>query len=306
MRVLVTGATGFLGRRVALLLRDEGHEVSGLARSDGSARALADLGISAVRADLGDGEGLKAALADLPLDAVMHLAAEIATQRSAEKVWETNKGGTERLYHAVSGIPTLRRFVFASTVVVGEAHGALLTEDTPLVAETTYGKSKQASERMLLDAARGAGFPACLVRPSHVYGNGGWFAELVRDLGRGLFFIPGSGENLWDVIHVDDAAAAVVAVLNRGESGAVYHVVDDTPVTMNDFFTEAARYLGRSSVGHVPVWLARLVKGRDPVAAGVRSARSSNARIKQLGWQPRYGDYRAGLRQTFEEMGLAG
>ena len=60
--------------------------------------------------------------------------------------------------------------VFASTVVTGDAHGELLTEDTPLPVETPYGRSKQEGERLVLDC----GLPAVVIRPSHVYGPGGW------------------------------------------------------------------------------------------------------------------------------------
>ncbi|MCB1321421.1 MAG: NAD(P)-dependent oxidoreductase, partial [Leptospiraceae bacterium] len=58
-------------------------------------------------------------------------------------------------------------------------------------------------------------------------------------------------------------------------------------------------HLGKKRIGHVPVFLANLIKGRDPIKAGTRSARSSNRKIKSLGWSPRYPDFRSGLEATF-------
>ena len=75
----------------------------------------------------------------------------------------------------------------------------------------------------------------------------------------------------------------------RAPDGALYHVVDDEPIRYYEFVALTAQALGVGPPRRVPVWLARLVTGRDPVTAVMRSARSSNARIKQaLGWEPRY------------------
>ena len=138
---------------------------------------------------------------------MVHLAAEIASQRDAKKVREVNVAGTERLLDAcralgdpAAGGADGPRFVFSSTVVTGDAHGELLTEDAPLPVETPYGRAKQEGERMVLES----GLPAVVVRPSHVYGPGGWYAEeLVPRLRQpGRFAVIGSGANLWDVVHV--------------------------------------------------------------------------------------------------------
>jgi nucleoside-diphosphate-sugar epimerase len=261
------------------------------------------IGVEPVSGDLRDASSLAAALAAAQPDAIVHLAAETAVQRREELVWETNFVGTESLYRAARELPGLSRFVFASTVVVGDARGALLTEETPLPVETAYGRAKQACEKLLLDGARDHGFPAIVVRPSHVYGPGGWFLDALRDMRKGLFRIPGDGTNLWDVVHADDVARAFALVLKAGPAGEIYHVVDDTPVTMGEFFDAAARHLGKRRLGHAPLWLARLLRGRGPIAAAVRSARSSNQKIRQLGWTPRFPEYRSGLEQVFAELG---
>ena len=303
MRVLVTGASGFIGAVVCRRLRERGDEVFALVRREGTQPP----GTEPVAADLADAEGLAAALERARPECVVHLAAEIASQRDAAKVTEVNVGGTRRLLDAClalgthppeAGIerrPTLPRFVFSSTVVTGDARGALLTEETALPVETPYGRAKQECERMIL----GSGLPAVVIRPSHVYGPGGWYGEeLVPRLRRpGRFAVIGSGENLWDVVHVEDVAAAIVlATSEPAASGRVYHVADDEPITFYDFMALTARELGVGCPRRIPAPVARLVAGRNAVDAVVRSARSSNARIKdELGWEPRFPTAREGV-----------
>jgi nucleoside-diphosphate-sugar epimerase len=184
--------------------------------------------------------------------------------------------------------------VFSSTVVTGDARDALLTEDEPLPVQTPYGRSKQEGERVILTS----GLPAVVVRPSHVYGAGGWYAnELIARLRQpGRFAVIGSGENLWDVVHVHDVAAALVLAAEQASPGSIYHVVDDEPITFYDFMALTAKALGVGPPRRIPATLARLVAGANAVDAAVRSARSSNAKIKrELGWQPRFPSAREGV-----------
>jgi nucleoside-diphosphate-sugar epimerase len=305
VRILVTGATGFIGARVARALRAEGHRVLGLARSAAAARAQVEQGLEPVRGDLAAPEGLAGLMRDARPDAVAHLAAEIATQRDERLIRRVNVEGTRALAEGCRGLP-LRRFVFLSSVVVGQPAGARLDEAQPLVATTAYGRSKLEGEALLRAEQRAHGLPLVVVRPSHVYGAGGWFAEITRDLHRHRFLIPGDGENLWDVVHVDDVVRAVHLVLDAPADrldGGLFHVVDDTPVTLNGFVARICAELGRRPPWHVPAAVARLVAGRGPVDAAVRSARSSNRLIRErLGWTPRFADSRLGIPPSVREL----
>src|SRR5437588_10776212 len=124
MRALVTGASGFVGGVVCAELGRRGHEVAALVRRPGSEPP----GTRAVPGDLADGRSLSAAIRSQRPDCVVHLAAEIASQRDARKVEAVNVDGTLRLVEAarsLDGGPG-PRFVFCSSVVTGDAHGALL------------------------------------------------------------------------------------------------------------------------------------------------------------------------------------
>jgi nucleoside-diphosphate-sugar epimerase len=305
MRTLVTGASGFIGGVVCRRLLEQRHEVLALVRRAGSQ----PLGTRALLADLGDGEALAGALADARPDRVIHLAAEIASQRDEGKVREVNVEGTRRLLAACIALAGTEpasgpRIVFSSTVVTGDAHGALLEEERPLPVRTPYGRSKQEGERLVLES----GLPAAIVRPSHVYGPGGWYAEEIVPRLRqpGRFAVIGRGGNLWDVVHVDDVAASLCLAADSAAPGSIYHVVDDQPITYGDFMALTAEALGVGAPRRIPAAIARLVAGSNAVDAVVRSARSSNAKIKrELGWQLKFPTAREGVPDAVVRMSAA-
>lgn len=296
MRILVTGASGFLGGITCARALEAGHEVHSLVRRPGSEPP----GTTAVSGDLTDTAALRRAVAETAPDAVVHLAAEIASQRDGERVRRVNVDGTRSLLEAcaAAGSP---RVVFTSTVVTGDAGGRVLTEEEPLPVSTPYGESKQECERLLA----GSGLPYVTLRPSHVYGPGGWYAdELVAMLRRpGRFCVIGDGSNLWDVVHVDDVVSALLLALEELPSGETYHCVDDEPISYYDFMALTARTLGLGAPRRIPAALARLAAGANAVDAVVRSARSSNAKLKAAGWTPRFPTAEAGVPEALSAMG---
>lgn len=96
--------------------------------------------------------------------------------------------------------------------------------------------------------------------------------------------------------HVDDAAAAVVAALSRGQG--VYNIVDDEPAPVREIVTVLAREVGAKPPRRVPVWLARMVVGDVGVSMLTQARGSSNAKARrELGWTPLWPSWRAGFRQ---------
>lgn len=300
MKVLLTGASGFLGHAVCAELRSSEHEVCAIVRRAGSEPA----GTMPVAGDLGDGERLTEALDRARPDCVIHLAAEIATQRDPRKIEQVNVAGTQRLL-AACGAAGVRRFVFASTVVTGDAAGATLEETSTLPVQTAYGRSKQEGERLVRESS----LETVVIRPSHVYGPGGWYAEeIVKRLRQpGRLAVVGSGQNWWDVVRVEDVAAAFVAAAERAPAGSLYHVVDNEPIRYYDFVALTARALGTGKPRRIPAWLARRVAGRDPVISVTRSARSSSERIKrELGWEPRWASALEGVPDAVGKLAPSG
>jgi nucleoside-diphosphate-sugar epimerase len=296
MRVFVTGASGFLGGVASARLLAEGHEVLALVRRPGSEPP----GTTPLAGDLTDTAALTRAVGDAAPDAVLHLAAEIASQRSEERIRAVNVDGTRALIDAclAAGSP---RVVFTSTVVTGDAGGRVLTEDEPLPVATPYGRSKQDGERMLAES----GLPYVVIRPSHVYGPGGWYIEelIPRLRSPGRFCVIGRGDNLWDVVHVDDVVAALLFALEGAEAGETYHCADDEPITYYDFMALSASTLGLGPPRRIPAALARLQAGSNAVDAVVRSARSSNAKLRAAGWEPSYPTAGTGVPAALRNLG---
>jgi nucleoside-diphosphate-sugar epimerase len=298
MRILVTGASGFLGHAACSELTSRGHDVLALVRRPGSEPP----GTTAVSGDLEDGAALQTALAATAPQCVIHLAAEIASQRDPERIQAVNVDGT-RLLLAAAEKAGVERFVFASTVVTGDPAGRVLSEDEPLPVETAYGASKQEGERLVRESQ----LHGVVIRPGHIYGPGGWYAEEIvkRVKQPGRFAVVGRGDNWWDVVHVDDVARALAEAAERGRDGAVYHVADDVPITLFDFVKLTADALGVGPPRRVPTAVARLVAGSDPVAAVVRSARTSNARIKgELGWSPEFRSASEGVPDAVAKLAV--
>lgn len=169
--MLVTGASGFLGRVVCAELLARGRPVAALVRTPGSEPP----GTVPVVGDLADAAAINAAVRSVAPDCVVHLAAEIGTQRDSRKIEEVNVRGMRRLVDACEAAG-VRRLVFASTVVTGDAHGTLLTEEMPLPVQTAYGRSKQEGERILRDST----LEGIVIRPGHIYGPRGLVCQRAR------------------------------------------------------------------------------------------------------------------------------
>ena len=297
MRILVTGASGFIGGPTCAALAARGHEVLALVRRPGSEPP----GTRAVRGDLTDAATLERALQEAAPEVVIHLAAENGAQRSEAKLRAANVAGIEHLVGACRACAAPPRVVFVSTVVTGDAHGALLTEDTPLPVQTAYGRSKQEGEALLA----ASGLDVTVVRPCHVYGAGGWFAEEVvaRLRQPGRFAVVGRGDNQWDMVHVEDLALALALVAESGRPGETYHCADDVPTTYAQAVGRAAAALGVGAPRRIPVALATLAAGSGPIITVTRSARTSNAKLRsELGWEPAFPDSREGIPAVVAQL----
>ena len=116
--------------------------------------------------------------------------------------------------------------------------------------------------------------------------------------------IVGSGAGVWNFIHLDDAAAATVAAVERGRPG-VYNIVDDEPAPVSEWLPYLAECVDAKPPMHVPVWLGRLAAGEVVVRWMTEARGSSNAKAKrELGWCPAWASWRTGFREGL--LGTAG
>ena len=259
MKVLMTGATGFLGSHLAEQLVADGHEVRAVVRKSSKTDFLKSLGAQLAHASLESGEGLRDAVEGV--DAVVHGAA-IVKALSADEFHEVNAGGTKRLLDTVlEHNPSLRRFVLVSSLAAhgfGDNGGPRPYEADPRPV-THYGRSKLAAERHVLDAKDQ--LPVTIVRPPAIYGPRDTemfkFFQIVNN--RVCTFM-GSGDNRLSLIYAEDCARAIRLVLEKEHpSGRVYFVEDGRTYSQREFAEAVERALGKKALKFsVPIGVVRV------------------------------------------------
>lgn len=288
MRVLVTGATGFVGSAVTRALRAAGHDVIGLVRDPGRASALTVTGAKLHRGDMLDPTSYVAIVADV--NAVVH-AAQLAvpgrlTPSRSRQLFDADALMTRSLADAC--VQHGRRLIYTGGCFDWGDHGGhWIDEDTPLTPSPMgVGHARQA---FYLDQRhRDDALDVVRLSPGFVYGPGGLFASaFVEQARKGRLRCIGSGTNWWSCVHVEDLAAAYLAALARARPGTAYAVVDDEPLRLRELTDLTNDTLDRPRVGTAPPALMSLILGRTLVASLVTSFRISGARIRnELGWAP--------------------
>jgi len=141
-----------------------------------------------------------------------------------------------------------------------------------------------------------------VLRYGFFYGPGTWYAkngDIGRQVRKRRYPMIGRGEGTYSFIHIDDAAAATVAALERAAPG-VYNVVDDEPAQAAEWLPVFAEALGAKPPPRVPAFIARMLAGKAVVEYSLSLRGASNAKVKEdLGWRPRYGSWRQGF---FEDV----
>lgn len=278
MKALIFGH-GYLGSAFARRLRAEGGAVAATAREPAKRERLAAQGLTAV--DPADGAALTAALEGV--DAVLVTAAPEA--RGCPGL-----AALSPALAASGGFPDWIGYV-SSTGVYGDREGGWVFEDSELNAPSIEGARRTAAERDWGQVAAGMGLTLCVFRLPAIYGPGRAPFERLRDGTARRVIKPGQ---VFNRIHVDDAVSALMASIARPRPGGVYNVCDDRPAGADRYVTEAARLIGLPPPPEI-AWTD------DEVSAGMRrfyadNKRVSNARAKaELGWRPRYADWREGL-----------
>lgn len=244
MRSLVTGASGFIGRRLAAELARRGDEVACLVRRTSRTAPLRGLPVELVVGDVGDPASLLPAVAGR--NRVFHLAGLI--QAAGDAPFEAaNVRGTRNLVEAcLRSAPDLRRFVFVSSIAAAGPSGPdrPLTEADAPHPVSAYGRSKLAAERIVRDA--GTRLPATVVRPPNVLGPGS--RELDGAIGllrRRLSPKIGDGRPRTSLVDVDDLVSALIlAAEDPRSAGETYFVTDGGAYAWSEIVAALALELG--------------------------------------------------------------
>jgi nucleoside-diphosphate-sugar epimerase len=317
MKVLVTGASGFLGSHIAETLAAQGHDLRLLLRRESSRRFLKGLPYEEAEGDVCRPDSLLPAVKDI--DVVVHAAGLIKARSEAEFA-RVNAGGTANLLAAASAAaPDLKRFVYVSSLAAQgpSADGRPRSPDAPPQPITAYGRTKLAGE----EATR-ASFLASrsvIFRPPVIYGPRDPallpFFKLVR---WGLAPLLADDRNRISIVYGQDAASAIAAaaVAEADVAGKTYTLDDGSVYSWQEMLAAVEEALGRRALKlHAPVWSFQAAAAaceafalvtRRPVSLTREKVREMAQRhwvcsheelSRDLGWTPQV-DLREGARWT--------
>ena len=266
MKILVTGATGYIGGAVASALLVRGHDVVGLARSERSAATLRKRGVRAVAGDFGDTPSLVNVIASSDVDAVVSTASLGASQGDTADTFARDRDAVHAMKKALGGSGKALVFTSGSAVFGsfngGDATADVYAEDTPLPLPSAVFAPPSGGVHPMLAAGFGDAMAArvetenvvladprvrgIVVRPGLVYGNGGSLdvpAAIAKARAHGCGVHLGAGETQQSYVHIDDLAELYCLAVERAPSGAVLHgVVDD--VSLRDLAAAISRMIG--------------------------------------------------------------
>jgi 2-alkyl-3-oxoalkanoate reductase len=320
MRVFVAGATGAIGTQLVPQLAAAGHDVIGMTRSPAKTDMLRALGAWPVVADALDPDAVAGAVAETEPEVIVHQLTALKGDPGLREMRNpdrfaamTNRLRTEGTDHlmAAGRAVGIRRFIAQSVVAIGtyaRTGGPVETEDDPpdldLPAKLRSGAD---ALRHLEDAVtRIEGAEGIVLRYGAFYGPGTSVsadpeALLTKAIRKRRFPIIGGGGGVWSFVHIEDAASATVAAVDKGGPG-IYNVVDDEPAPVREWLPFLAEQLGAKKPAKIPRFVARLLAGKAPMLMMTEVRGASNAKAKRvLGWQPRWSTWRIGFAKGLGE-----
>ncbi|WP_086708806.1 SDR family oxidoreductase [Streptomyces antimycoticus] len=254
MRVFVTGGTGHSGSYIIPELIAAGHEVTGLARSDASAAAVSALGAKVRRGDLQDLDGLKEAAADS--DGVIHVAhrQDLLPSGGLDAVAAAELPIMLAYGEALAG--TGKPLVTAGSIGSPGNLGRPATEEDPALPTGEEHKGtlrvRNIVERAVVDLAE-QGVRSSVVRIANIAHSttdrAGFLPTLIAlAKEKGFVGYPGDGANLWNAVHIRDAATLFRLALEKGPTGKYWHAVEDGGIPFRDIAEAIASRLGLPAV----------------------------------------------------------
>ena len=319
MRAFITGATGFVGGRLAERLRERGDEVTCLVRSPEKAGKLEAIGCKLVRGDLKDADAIRQATAGA--DAVFHVAADYRVglrPSSHDSMTDSNVGGTTRVLDAAAAEPSVEKVVYVSTIAAfGNTAGEVVDEtyEHPGQSFTShYEKTKWQAHQVAKEKAA-AGVPVVIVQPGSIYGKGDTSVTggIIDQAAKGKLPMVSFADMGLTMVHIEDVVDGIIAAYEKGRVGESY-VLGGERTTMRGLVDAAAEAGGKkppklnmpSAAIKMSVPIAPLVTKAMGLPPNLKELISSSDGVTfwarhdkaaaELGYAPR--DFKTGLKQT--------
>ncbi len=264
MKILITGASGFIGGAIVAEALARGHEVWAAVRPTSSRERLADPRLHVVELDFADRDALRQRLAGLRPDCLIH-AAGATKCLHADDFYRANTTATRNIAEAFADCGAAGgHMVFLSSLSVlgpvrdGQPGTALCEADEPR-PDTHYGRSKLLAEQALAEVT---GLDYVVIRPTGVYGP--WerdYYMMVKSIAGHLDFAAGYKPQCITFVYVSDLVEAVFLALERGQTGRKYIISDGQAYTSRTFSDLVRRELGHPWMLRMkaPLWLLRLI-----------------------------------------------
>jgi nucleoside-diphosphate-sugar epimerase len=279
-----------------------------MTRTAAKADAVKRLGAEPVVADGLDAPAVHAAVIsskpDVVIDEMTDLAAVTDLRHFDRAFTPTNQlrtRGTDFLLVAARDAGA-KRFIAQSFCgwTYGSSGGPVKTEDDALDTDPPQElrRTLDAIRHLERSVTASTAPEGIVLRYGSFYGpdTGMLSSAMIDQLRHRRVPLIGDGGGWWSFVHVEDAASATVAAVERGRPGSIYNIVDDEPAQVREWLPVLADILGAKSPFHVPAWLGRLLAGEHVVSMMTQVRAGSNAKARQeLGWRPAYSSWREGF-----------
>lgn len=307
LKVLVTGAAGFLGQAIVTKLILAEANVSAFILPAETIPENWQESVTVIRGDIRDAATVQQAVDGQ--DLVIHLAALVGDWASADAHREVTIGGTRNVF-IVAAAKNVRVILASSVVVYGDnIRKGLCSEETPHGKPMgAYSWAKQEQENWF-DFYQKRGLTGCIIRPANIYGpgSGPWLHDVVTQINKGMPVLINGGRFNAGLTYVENVADLFLRAADaQHTNGQIYNVVDDDEITWHHYFSDLAGLLGVSHLRSIPrsvagpaatvmdkVWRWAKVEQRPPVTpeafnlVGFPNYFCNEKAKRELGWLPR-------------------
>jgi len=269
-KILVTGATGFIGSHLVERLRNEKQAaVRALVRNPAKAERLAKFGVELVPGDLADASAVERAVQGCAV--VIHSAAQVSSVPSRETFEQSNVAGTENLLRAAVAAGVSRFVHISSIAVFGLATSGEVNDQSPRRhSGDSYCDTKLDAEEVVWRYRREGRMACVILRPSGVYGPGSthWSVIPLKRIKKGKMFLVSGGQGMLNYVYIDNLVDAIILAAEDERAVGEAFLVNDGATTWKEYFGAYARMAGKNGISSVPLWAAKLwVHYRNLVAA---------------------------------------
>jgi len=260
-KILVTGATGFIGGQVTKRLLKEGMQVRAMARTPAKAGFLAGRGAEVVYGDMTDAASLRNAVQGCQF--VFHFAAAMRRGFQPDSYYRAvNVEGTRILAEAALDA-NVERFIHTSSVWVFGLDAVQNTSENSLrhPSREFYCDTKLEGENVIRALIKERSLPAVIIYPTVVYGpyDDNCTMQSIKVIQQGKMILASGGTGIWNTIFIDDLVDGILAAARHGVIGEGYILGGPENVTLREFEENLARIAGRERLASLPAWLTMTI-----------------------------------------------